>query len=159
MFPGLLFSVNPVLPVLSQPAALSQEQPGFNAQNNGIGARIRDGKCRRAQRRDKLGCPGAPPCLLQQSLVEETNLKVQWLKHHVSNAGGVGSISGQGIKSHMPCGAANKEILKSRVGGCCDCRAPLGSVLRPSQDFPGGPGVRTPSFPYKERRFDPWLEN
>ena len=55
---GSLFSLNPILPVLSSPAALVQERPGFNAQDNGTGTRARDGECgeyRRAQRREKLG--------------------------------------------------------------------------------------------------------
>ena len=60
-----LFSVNPVLPVLSQ-QLWSRNNQGFNARNNGTGARIRDRKCRRPQRRDKLGCPGALPCFPQQ---------------------------------------------------------------------------------------------
>ena len=27
------------------------------------------------------------------------------------------------------------------------------------RDFPGGPGVETPSFQHREHRFDPWLGN
>ena len=43
----------------------------------------------------------------------------------------------------MPCGAANEEIYKNDTysRGCCNHKAPLGSVSRPSQDFPGGPGL------------------
>ena len=31
-----------------------------------------------------------------------TSLEVQWLRLHTSNAGGPGSIPGQGTRSHMP---------------------------------------------------------
>ena len=34
--------------------------------------------------------------------MEGTSLVVQWLRHHVPNAGGQGLISGQGTRSHMP---------------------------------------------------------
>ena len=31
-----------------------------------------------------------------------TSLVVQWLRFHAPNAGGLGSIPGQGVRSHMP---------------------------------------------------------
>ena len=37
----------------------------------------------------------------QESSPKGTSLVVQWLRLHASDAGGLGSISGQGRKSHM----------------------------------------------------------
>ena len=39
----------------------------------------------------------------------ETSLVVQGLELCVSSAGGTGSIPGQGLRSHMLCGAAKKK--------------------------------------------------
>ena len=62
------------------------------------------------------------------------------------------------LRSHMPCSAANKEIFKNDKYNrdCYDPKSLLVSVLRPFLDFPGGPGVRTPSFPGKRHGLDPW---
>ena len=42
-----------------------------------------------------------------------TSLVVQWLRLWASNAGGPGSISGQGIRSHMPQLRVHKLQLKN----------------------------------------------
>ena len=45
-----------------------------------------------------------------EETVGGTSLVVQWLRLHASNAGvGVGSITGGGTKSYMPCSVAKKK--------------------------------------------------
>ena len=57
-----------------------------------------------------------------------TSLVVQWLRIHTSNAGGMGSVPGQGAESYMPqlknLYAATKVWKKELV-------APLCTTLRP----------------------------
>ena len=43
-----------------------------------------------------------------------TTLEVQWLRLQASNAGGAGSIPGQGTKTHMPWGMAKKIKNKNK---------------------------------------------
>ena len=46
---------------------------------------------------------------IQRKTIFGTSLAVQWLRPHASNAGGVGSIPGQELRSHMPRGTAEKK--------------------------------------------------
>ena len=46
-------------------------------------------------------------CLLKKNVYSGTSLVGQWLRHRAPNAGGPGSIPGQGTRSHMH--AATKE--------------------------------------------------
>ena len=41
-------------------------------------------------------------CPLKTSVASETSLVVQWLRRHAPSAGGLGSIPGQGGRSHTP---------------------------------------------------------
>ena len=47
--------------------------------------------------------------------IPRTSLVVQWLRLHTSNAGGRGSIPGQGTRSHMQCGMAKKLKFKTNI--------------------------------------------
>ena len=38
----------------------------------------------------------------QEKKKKESSLVVQWLRLHAPNAGGLGSISGQGTRTHVP---------------------------------------------------------
>ena len=38
----------------------------------------------------------------KQEKKKESSLVVQWLRLHAPNAGGLGSISGQGTRTHVP---------------------------------------------------------
>ena len=46
---------------------------------------------------------------VEQDLGVGTSLAVQWLRFRTSTAGGTGLIPGQGLRLHMPHGAANKK--------------------------------------------------
>ena len=109
---------------------------------------------------------------------------VQWLRLHTPNAGGVGSISGQGTRAHMPQlrpGTAKiKKIItiiileKRTFENCCSepffsRRSGLWSLqpgIRPLienlgafWEFLGGPVVRTLCSHCRGCRFSPWLGN
>ena len=63
---------------------------------------------------------GSPGKVLTELFLLGTSLVIQWLRPHAPNAGGLGSIPGQGTRSHMPqvlvkCShAATKETM------CCN---------------------------------------
>ena len=40
------------------------------------------------------------------------SLVAQWLRLHAAHSGGPGSIPGQGIRSHIPCGVTKRLIKK-----------------------------------------------
>ena len=47
-------------------------------------------------------------------------LMVQWLRLHAPNAGGPGSIPGQGTRSHMPQLKILSAAMKTEDPGCCN---------------------------------------
>ena len=59
-------------------------------------------------------CQGIVERLEQEMTIRRTSLVVQWLRLHTPNAGGTGSILGQGTKIPYAVGAAIKKKKKRK---------------------------------------------
>ena len=84
------------------------------------------------------GAPGKPQCLSTCGLTEgmgEVSLVVRWLRLHIPNAGGQGSVPGWGTRSRKPYSLAKRKKQRNgrKSGGIPGCSD--GGFLLGPEDF------------------------